>query len=410
MSANKHRKVLIENFLSLSVLEVSNMLMSFITLPYVLRVLGQNGYGIYAMTFAFIGYFVTLVDYCFSVTGSRAIAISRDSLEEVKRIYSIIMKSKSFLLAISLFLFFLLLYSIPQFKANKEAYICTLPMLFGNILFTDWLFQGLEKMKFITFINVSVKFIFTLSVFIFIKDPQDAYLYILLQSSGYLLAGIASQYILYKTYHIHLTKTNFSQSLLMIKEGSTLFINILLPNLYGATSILLLGIFHQEQEAGVFESIKKIAMLACSLITIMTRVFFPYLNREKAAFKKLARLTMLVGFSMMVGLILGCPVIFWYLNITDFSYFWVLVLLSFNVIGFSMNKTYGQNYLVTHKKDYLYLKATAIASISGGLLAIPLVYFFSSLGAAATIMISNMISGMLCYRFHQKLKSITNSV
>lgn len=399
-----HRRVLIENFVSLSTLEIANMLMSFVTLPYILRVLGQDGYGIYSMAFALMGYLVTLVDYAFSITGTRLVAVNRDIPEKLQWAYSLVMRCKTLLFSCAIIFFLLVVFTIPPFRENYLAYLYALPMVLGNMLFTDWFFQGIEKLRFVTIINVAVKALFTICVFVFIRAQEDVLLYIFLQSMGYVVAGVLAQLIVRKEYKMKLVKITLKDCCHELKRGRYLFANILLPNLYGAGSILLLGIMSDTQEVGIFVSLRKITMLACSLIVILTRVFFPYISRNNDAFKKLARLTMLTALGIVIVLVLVYPIVFWYLDIEDLSFLSVFFVLSVNIIGFSMSKTFGQNFLVTHGKDKNYLKATAISSFIGAILSIPTIYFFSSLGASVTILISNLISGLICYTYYRNIK------
>ena len=166
---SKQGKVLIGNFFSLSALQLVGMLLPLITLPYVLRVIGLEKYGLIALALSLVAYFNSIVDFSFRITATRDVAVFRNSTKKLNLIYSKVTTVKAIFLTLSLILLTLIIIIYPPFYEEKFIFFSASLSLIGYMLFPEWFFQGMEKMKYITVINIIVKVAFALSVFVFIK-------------------------------------------------------------------------------------------------------------------------------------------------------------------------------------------------------------------------------------------------
>lgn len=402
---NKDAKVLLENFLSLSALQVVGMLLPLITLPYVLRVIGFNKYGAIVFAASLITYFKALTDFSFKYTATRDVAIFKDSPKKLNLIYSKVLTIKLLFLALSFFIIAIVVYSYQPFYENRLIYWLTAPMLLGQVLFPEWFFQGIEKMKYITFLNLGIKVFFTACIFIFITEESDYWIYPLLQSAGFIGAGIVGQIILMKKYKIKFFWLKPRIIKQTIKSNTPIFVNQLLPTLYNNTSTFLLGILTNNTFVGIYDAIKKIIDICIKLINILSRVFFPFLNRKKHAFLKYKKMLLIVSISLAVLSVASYKLIFWYLNIEEENAFSILTILAFGLIGTGLYDIYGINYFIIKRQDKLVMNNTIISSLLGFVLAFPLIYYFGIIGAAINLSFARwMMGGGLLYKYKKRLK------
>lgn len=407
VKGNQDAKTLVENFASLSILRIVTLILPLITLPYVLRVMGKSGYGVYVMAVTLMGYLVTITDFGFTVLAPRDIALARDDKGGLSRVYSQVIYTKIALATIALLIFTVLVVFVPSFRQDWTSYICALPILIGSVFTTDWFFQGIEQMKFITIIQVVTRVLFTALVFVVITDPGDFNKYILLQAMTYVLSAVFSQVIVRRIYQVRLIKVSKKELKATVKENIPIFINVFLPNIYNAGGILLLGFFHGHNTVGTYETLHKMALVGLTLVTILSQVFFPFLSRRKDAFIKAAKISLLIGVSSAIIAILGTPIVFCYLAI-DWAIkpFLVYVILCLNIVCLSINNTFGQNFLVTRGYEIKYVKAAVISSLMGGVMALVLIYPLSAVGAALTLTGSTALEGAICIKYYKQVSKI----
>ena len=248
-------------------------------------------------------------------------------------------------------------------------------------------------MKYITVLNVIVKVFFTICIFLFIKEKEDYWIYPLLQSAGFIGAGIIGQYLLIKKYRVKFIWLKFRTISKTISSNFPIFVNQFFPTLYNNTSTFLLGILTTTSNVGIYYAIKKIIDLAITLIGILSRVFFPFLNRRKGAFIKYKKLMLITGIALAALSIVFHQVIFWYLNIDYPNAFWVLFILALGIVGYTVYDIFGINYFIVRRQDKLVMINTIYVSIIGLILAYPLIHFYGILGAAINLSLARLLMG-----------------
>ena len=189
---NKDGKVLISNFIYLSLLQVAGYIFPLITFPYLAKTIGVEKFGEIAFALAMLSYFQTIVDYGFNFTATRDIAQNRNNIMVVSQIFSNVLWARCFLLLIMLLPFVIIVFSIEKLFLMRKLLFATFLLLPGHILFPQWLFQGLEKMKYITILNVISKLIFTIAVFLVIREESDYMYQPILTSLGFIVSGVLS--------------------------------------------------------------------------------------------------------------------------------------------------------------------------------------------------------------------------
>jgi PST family polysaccharide transporter len=401
----KDGKVLVENFAYLTLLQVAGYIFPLITLPYLARVIGVDSFGKIAFAAAIIGWFNTIADWGFNYTATRDVAQNREDKEKVSQIFSNVLWARCLLTIASLILLLLLIVIIPKFQEISLLLLITFLMIPGHILFPDWFFQAMEKMKYITILNLISKLLFTIAVFIFIKEKSDFILQPLFISLGFVASGIIAMYYILVRWKIKLHKPNLKEIRLTIKNSTDVFINNLMPNLYNSFSTFLLGIFGGAVSNGLLDAGSKFVNLSQQFMSIISRTFFPYLSRKTDKHYLYAKMNIYISLFLSGLLFIVAPfLIKLFFNPEFYDSIKVLQIMSISIFFLSLSNIYGTNYMIILGHEKKLRNITFISSLIGFSISFPLIYFYNYTGAAITVTLTRVILGLSITFFALKLK------
>mgnify|MGYP002673449243 FL=1 len=400
INISKDGKTVFANFGYLSLLQIAGYVFPLITMPYLARVIGADGFGKIAFASAIVVWIQTISDWGFNLTATRDVAQNRNNKEKVSRIFSNVLWARCILTILSGTILLLVVLAVPYLRKNADIIFVTFLLIPGYILFPDWFFQAIERMKYTTIFNLLIKLIFTISVFIFIHKREDYLIQPLLTAIGYLLCGIGALYLIFKRWGYYLYKPQWTEILETVRSSTDVFINNLMPNLYNSFSVMLLGFFGGSTANGLYDGGNKFPTIFYNFQSVLSRAFYPFLSRRPDKHSLYAKLN--VG-SALIGALLLIVVSPWVIKIMLGDEFEnsviVMQILSFSVVFLAMSYTYGTNYLIINHKEKPLRNLTFVSSIVGMCVSIPLVYYFSYIGAAITVLFCRGLLGIGAYVF-----------
>lgn len=185
------KSILFKNFLSLSSIQMLNYLIPLATFPYILRILHADKFGLIVFSQAFIQFFVLFTDYGFNLSATQSISVNRDDAKKVSRIFSSVMSIKVFLMFVTFLVLLAIIFTFDKFSSEKVLYLITFSAVLGSVLFPVWLYQGLEQMRAIPFIQFIPRLISGVLLFVFVKKSGDYIAVALLYSASAIVTGIA---------------------------------------------------------------------------------------------------------------------------------------------------------------------------------------------------------------------------
>ena len=130
----------------------------------------------------------------------------------------------------------------------------------GNVLFPNWFYQGMEQMKYITILQVLVRSISTVLIFLLVKAESDFLLLVFLNVSAQIIIGVFGLLIALYKFNIKFKLPVLEEIKSQLKEGRHIFLSMISNNIYTASNTFVLGLFASETVVGYFAAADKIRM------------------------------------------------------------------------------------------------------------------------------------------------------
>lgn len=201
--AARNRRLL-ANFSYISALEAVVLLVPLLVYPYLVRVLGQEVYGLVITAQVLAGYCSIAVDFGFRTVGARSVAVYRDSPRVLSELLSAVCGVRLLVWFVALGAYIGLVRLVPEYRAHTELFLCAYTLTFNELLFPQFFFQGMENMRGVAIMNIAVRLVSVVLLFVLIHAPSDYVYAPLLMGIGYLLAGVASLWYIGYRYGVRL--------------------------------------------------------------------------------------------------------------------------------------------------------------------------------------------------------------
>ncbi len=268
-----------KNALSLYSIQFANYLMPLITVPYLVRVLEAERFGTLAFGQGLMAYFSALVSYGFDWSATRKISVDRDKADVVSRVTANVWGAKLLLCILSFASLLLLIQLVPRVREVSTLMIVLFGGVLGSVFFPTWLFQGLERMGPISAINLSLRSLVVVGMFVLVRKPQDFIIYAGLSSAAAIIAGLAGIGVAFYTFDLRLTWPTWAGIWESLREGWVLFLSNSAIVFYTSGNAFILGLMASDTMVGYFTAGEKIIRAAVNLLGPLSQALFPRFSR-----------------------------------------------------------------------------------------------------------------------------------
>lgn len=262
-------------------LKAVNYIFPLLLIPYLIRTIGMEKYGLLTAVQAFMGYLSIVVSYGFELTATRNIAIHSDDMQAVKTECNSVMACKLMIAGIVFAFFCLGIALCPLSEDIRLFYGLGFLLVIGDLLFPSWFFQGMQVLKFVTIINCLIKSLYLVLVLLFVHAEEDYYYAILCQGTAWVLSGLVSLFLIRKIFGFW-PYPLFSRQLIWehLKAGYPIFISNACGNIYGKGALILTNLIAGPRAAGYYALAEKICGTIASLVSPYVNALYPVICQK----------------------------------------------------------------------------------------------------------------------------------
>lgn len=273
------KKRLFKNTLSLLTIQGATYIFPLLTFPYLTRILGVDKYGVVVFANSIMVYFQLLIDYGFLISGTRECSLDRKSKEKLGQIIGSIVQCKAVLAVIGGVI--LLIISNFSIMADSKMflYLSYFSVCF-YIFIPEYFFRGIEEMRWLTYHTIISKGIYTIAIFMFIKEPNDYTLIPILTTLSNLYLVLVYFYIISIKLKIKVTFVDTKDVMKKLQKTFDIFISRIASSIYGTSNTFILGIT-KSTFLGSFGAASTLILNVRSLFSPIADSLYPYMINKK---------------------------------------------------------------------------------------------------------------------------------
>lgn len=404
---SSEKATIASNYGYLLFLQGANYLLPLILLPFLVRVLGTEKYGLVMFAQSTAVILSVIVDFGFNLSGTREVSMVAKEKKKLSEVFSAIIILKIALTTAAFLILVLVTFSFERFSIDQEVYILSFGVVIGQALFPTWFFQGIEKMKVISAINVLAKVIFTALVFVIVKDETQYLLVPTFNSLGFIISGFLGVIISFKYVKIVMPKFALIKSLFL--ESSVLFFSNLGASLSTSANVLVLGLFTGNSTVGVYSSIEKLIIATKNIYMPFFQAVYPWLSKQTKR-RKIATLKKILPIMFFVGLIISSTILLFgkkiltliYNNELISSYANVFKIISFIAFLSAIHMTFITMYFPSEKQYNIRMRILVTGGIVNLIMAFLLVNLYGIYGTAIACVFTEALLLLLAIYFFKK--------
>lgn len=397
----KNRRIVINYLWNISY-QFSVVVIPLIIVPYISRIFGAEGIGIYSsingvsMLFYFLG-IMGISNYGYKKIGS----VSNNKSMYSKTFYEIYIIQLIFsLVSITSFVIIFIFFNVM----NDFMYIAlSLPFVLSSLFDISWLFIGIEDMSKVSIRNLLIKISAMILIFIFVKDKSDLWVYFLIQSMsfliGYILLFLIGKKVLDRNqiFNIELK--------IHIKEILILSIPVISIQIYTQFDRTLVMILSDNANAGYYDQSLKMAkiinpFISSLSIAIMPRISNLFFHNNSVEIKKLLGKSLnftIIASLLLAGLVIVISphfvILFFgnsFSNIISLVQYAALLIIIIPIGG-----VFANQIALPLNRTREYVIPTVIGAIISIVLGLILIPSYGARGAVFSIIITELIVALL---------------
>ena len=391
------KKSITKNYIYNMVYQALTLVLPLITTPYLSRVLGAEGIGIYGYTFSVVTYFVLFGSLGVALYGQREIAYAGEDKEKRKKIFLEVNIFRWITISIATVIYF---YVFMRNNTYQAYYRILLFELFAAAFDISWFFQGMEEFKKTVTRNILVRICSVALVFLMVKTKEDLAKFVLIYSLADFIGNLSLW--LYLPKYTDGVKVKNIEVWKHVVPILMLFIPQIANQIYKILDTTMIGkLVVDKSETGYYEQSQKVIRLLLTIVTSLGVVMVPRMASTFASGDK-EKVNEYMKMSFKFVFFLAFPLMFGIVSIANSfvplffgeGYDRVVLLITIMspiLVLMGIANVVGTQYLLPTKRQKEYTISVTIGVIVNFFLNYYLIKRSAALGASIATVLSQLV-------------------
>jgi PST family polysaccharide transporter len=401
-----HETRVLENYSFMTALSIFSALIGLIIYPYVIRMTGKDAYGAYVYAFTIATFFQAVIDYGFDSPCAKAIVQARDNLAERSRVVTSALLLKSGFIVLCVVAFVICICYVPFMQDHFRLCLMTFIQLIATSLFPVWYFQGLKKMKFVTYINLALRLSTIPLIIWLVHVPEDISVYAFIVMSSVVL-GTLIAYICLFVDGIRLQRITTERLRVLLHDSTPFFATSLTSSFKALAVKTIIKHSFGIGEVAIYDLAEKIVTIPRFFTQNINGALFPEVvdNATPNRVRRILKYERVIGisFAALVAL-LSYPLVLILGGMDMQGAVPVTIILSTAIYTNLVVGAYVNFVFIPANRYYYITFDQVIAFVSCVLLSLAGLYVWRDITmVAAGIMLSGFIEILFCYLLSRRI-------
>lgn len=292
----------VENYFFMTFLQGAHIVIGILLYPYLIRVLEKDAYGTYVFIYSNIQFFVSFIGFGFGYPALKSIALHQEDVEEKNRTLHAVFTAKVCLFALSSVVLGALLLCVPFMREHALLYITVYAVTLHEVVFPSWYFQGMQRMKFVTYLQLVIRLSTIPLILLFIKSPDDLELYAIIVSVLPLLGTAYTVWYLKRRDGLTYALVPLGRLKTLFRDSLPFFWTSAFGTVKQELVTLIIGSFFRMGDVALYDLANKLITIPRLMINNINAALFPDVVRhaEAGRVKRLIRYETFIGLAVVV--------------------------------------------------------------------------------------------------------------
>ena len=387
-----------QNALALHVVQIANLIVPLVTLPYVSRVLGADGFGLVAFAQGLSFLLGLLIGWGFDLWGSREVAVKREDRERLSGLVGQVMGARLLLSAGALVIAVVVYATSATTRGSPEFVAMAWLAAVSTGLTPSWFFLGLERLRLISAAALAFRVLAAALTFVLVQNEGDAWIVMALFSGSALVTAVFSIVLLFR--NVDVVRPSLRPALAAIRAARALFAGTAGLTLYTSMNVVLLGFLGTRSDVAFFGAAEKVIRASIQLLQPVTAAMYPrvtYLDSSGNPGRALRLL--FTGATVAITLaalgagvaLLFAPEIVRVIFGSEFGPSAGVLRVMAPIIPISTTAMVAATWLMVKRRDATLMQITLAGGVLNVALAPLLVHFDGIEGMAASVLCAELV-------------------